>query len=123
MEKLEKIIYKFLDTYVGEGIGDISLRDNAYNPNDGRFSQTVFVRSRKNVLIFVITIPHARPENEVIIDGDISLLGMMCDYFSLDFLQVQEVLLSWFCKIYNIKNKFDFLRFIEYEYERRKIGL
>jgi hypothetical protein len=108
---MEKLVFNFLDKYVGEGIKVRIIEVPALDPlsNSWCLRDAHFVISYNRTLI--MTLNQTRSGS---FDPTYSkhLLEVMSLMFSTTNLQSKEYLIIWFCNKHNIKDYMQLLKFV-----------
>jgi len=100
MEHLKKVIYKFLDGYVGDGI------KIKYNPLHKVYS----VYSDKGVLILLFKFNSYK--DSITIFRGLELCNMVCRFFSVGDDEAMRYVRNWFADKHNINKISDLTKFI-----------
>ena len=100
MEHLKKVIYKFLDGYVGDGI------KIKYNPIRKVYS----VYSDKGVLILLFKFNSY--QDSITIFRGLELCNMVCRFFSVGDDEAMRYVRNWFADKHNINKFSDLTKFI-----------
>lgn len=99
MDKLTKVINKFLDSYIGDEI------DVKYFPSK-EFCQ---IYSKKKVLILSFNI---RWDGSIIIFRGLMLCNMICRFFSVSDDEAMRYVRAWFANKHNMNKVSDLKKFI-----------
>ena len=99
MERLKKVIYKFLDGYVGDGI----------KINYNSFSKVYNVYSDKGVLILLFKV---RDDGSFILYRGLDLCNMVCRFFSVGDDEAIRYVRAWFADKHNINKVSDLTKYI-----------
>ena len=111
MEHLKKVIYKFLDGYVGDGI---KVKKGAVRVHDPKTFLTIYgglysIYSNKGVLILSFKIC----ENDSIVTfRGLQLCNMICRFFSVGDDEAMRYVRNWFNDKHNINKISDLTKFI-----------
>jgi len=100
MEHLKKVIYKFLDGYVGDGI------KIKYNPLHKVYS----VYSDKGVLILLFKFNSYK--DSITIFRGLELCNMVCRFFSVGDDEAMRYVRNWFGDKHNLNKVSDLTKFI-----------
>jgi uncharacterized Fe-S cluster-containing radical SAM superfamily enzyme len=99
MEHLKKVIYKFLDNYIGDGI------KVKYNPIRKAYN----VYSDKGILVLSFGFNF---QNSIIIFRGLELCNMVCRFFSVGDDEAMRYVRNWFADKHNINKVSDLTKFI-----------
>ena len=99
MEHLKKVINKFLDGYVGDGI----------NVKHNSFYKVYNVYSDKGVLILLFKV---RDDGSFILYRGLDLCNMVCRFFSVYDDEAMRYVKNWFADKHNINKVSDLTKYI-----------
>jgi hypothetical protein len=112
MSRLKKIIYKFLDEYIGDGVKVKNTSTPVYN----LYAQTWKIKKDTYSLysdkgILILTFKVCKNDSIDIFRG-LELCNMICRYFSLGDDEAMRYVNNWFADKHNMKKASDLLKFI-----------
>ena len=112
MEHLKKVIYKFLDGYVGDGVNVKNISTPVYDLYGQTWKikkDTYNLYSNKGILI--LTFKVCKNDSISIFRG-LELCNMICRYFSLGDDDAMKYVKNWFAYKHDMNVVSDLLKFI-----------
>lgn len=113
MDKLKKVVYQFLDGYVGDGVNVETETRPTYDPLRIRWKITrnnvYYIYSNKGILILIFKVCN---NGLITIFRGVELCNMVSDFFSLQDDESMRYVREWFADKYDMKKVNDLLKFI-----------
>ena len=113
MSRLKKVIYTFLDEYVGDGDKVKSSVVPIYDPfrflTKNRGQELYSIYSNKGILILSFKVCK---NGSIVIFRGLQLCNTICRFFSLGDDEAMEYVKNWFADKHNMKKVSDLLKFI-----------
>jgi hypothetical protein len=108
---MEKIIYRFLDEYLGDGVSyerepiNFFVRDS--ESVDCGYRYSIYSKKDRTVILFV---NHFNKNGSAFkIFGGYSLTNTVSKFFDIDTNNAAEIIKNWFMVKHNLKNNSDLL--------------
>jgi hypothetical protein len=107
---MEKIIYRFLDEYLGDGVSyerePINFFIREPESVDSGYRYSIYSNNHRTVILVV---NHFHKDGSAInIFGGYSLTNTVSRFFDIGTESAQSIIKNWFMDKYNFKNNHDF---------------
>jgi hypothetical protein len=113
---MEKMVYKFLDEYLGDEVDCIKKRPSEFNYyffHSKEMYDTYNLCSKKNkTIIIVFTVSNL--DGEIRMDISKPLNKLLSDLFSITDYTVERIIRVWFADKHNLDKVKDLIKFIPY---------